>query len=320
MENQVPSSTSKPDAPPAYSPYVPGPPGSALPPATSYPAGLPAVYYSAQQPTTFPLHQPGNSAPIQYQPGRYPEPRNAASVPWMPSPTPMPGCPPGLELLTQLDNIHILQHFQPIERIINFEANNRYDVRNQENQMVYVVSEDTDDYTRNAYKSLRPFVLRVTDALGREVMTMQRPFKCTVCCYCCCPNTRQEMEVQCPPGVTLGFIREQWQLCRALFSIQNEKREAVMSVQGPCCISCNCCSDAPFEVITKEGVSTGSITRKWTGILTASMDADHFEVDFPLSLDVKMKALIFGACFLIDFMYFERSAQSHHQANTHHHH
>ena len=28
-------------------------------------------------------------------------------------------------------------------------------------------------------------------------------------------------------------------------------------------------------------------------------DADHFEIHFPLDLDVTMKAMIFGACFLI---------------------
>lgn len=43
----------------------------------------------------------------------------------------------------------------------------------------------------------------------------------------------------------------------------------------------------------------GSIIRKWNGLLSAMGDADHFEIHFPLDLDVKMKAMIFGACFLI---------------------
>ncbi|XP_034852288.1 phospholipid scramblase 4-like [Mirounga leonina] len=60
--------------------------------------------------------------------------------------------------------------------------------------MVYIVTEDTDDFTRNAYRTLRPFVLRVTDCMGREIMTMQRPFRCTYCCLCC-PSTRQEVVI-----------------------------------------------------------------------------------------------------------------------------
>ena len=73
-----------------------------------------------------------------------------------------------------------------------FETNNKYDIKNNLDQMIYIVTEDTDDFTRNAYRTLRPFVLRVTDFMGREIMTMQRPFKCTCCCFCC-PSTRQEV-------------------------------------------------------------------------------------------------------------------------------
>lgn len=79
--------------------------------------------------------------------------------------------------------------------ITGFETNNTYDIKNNLGQMVYFVTEDTDDYTRNAYRTLRPFVLRVTDCMGREIMTMQRPFRCTCCCFCC-PSTRQEVRGQ----------------------------------------------------------------------------------------------------------------------------
>lgn len=63
--------------------------------------------------------------------------------------------------------------------------------------MVYIVTEDTDDITRNTYRTLRPFVLRVTDCAGREIMTLQRPFRCTCCCFCC-PSARQEVREQSP--------------------------------------------------------------------------------------------------------------------------
>lgn len=264
-------------------------------------------YYSPQQPPTFPLYQPtGSTQPIQYQPGKYPAPNQLTPVMWMPGPTPMLNCPPGLEYLAQLDNIHVLQHFEPLELMTRFETNNRYDIKNNTEQMVYIVTEDTDDFTRNAYRTLRPFVLRVTDCRGREIMTMQRPFRCTCCCFCC-PSARQELEVQCPPGVTVGFVAEHWNLCRAVYSIQNENRKNVMRVRGPCS-TYGCGSDSVFEVKSLDGVSNiGSIIRKWNGLLSAMGDADHFDIRFPLDLDVKMKAMIFGACFLIDFMYFERS-------------
>lgn len=44
----------------------------------------------------------------------------------------------------------------------------------------------------------------------------------------------------------------------------------------------------------------GKISKQWTGLLReAFSDADNFGIQFPLDLDVKMKAVMIGACFLI---------------------
>ncbi|XP_029423382.1 phospholipid scramblase 4 [Nannospalax galili] len=305
IQSQMKSPNAAPDAPPDYNSHlVQGPVGPG--PAVLPPAGLPTGCYVPQQPSSLLYHPTGGIHAIQYQPGKYPVSNQSAPVMWMPGLTPMPSCPPGLEYLAQLDNIHVLQHFEPLELMTNFETNNRYDIKNNVDQMVYMVTEDTDDFTRNAYRNLRPFVLRVTDCLGREIMTMQRPFRCTCCCFCC-SCARQELEVQCPPGITIGFVSEHWNLCRAVYSIQNEKKEKVMGVRGPCA-TYGCGSDSVFEVNSLDGVShIGSIIRKWNGFLSTMGNADHFEIRFPLDLDVKMKAMVFGACFLIDFMYFERA-------------
>ncbi|XP_077016849.1 phospholipid scramblase 4 isoform X2 [Tamandua tetradactyla] len=313
MENQMKSADPTPDNLPVYnSHFVPGPPGPAAPLPAGYAGVLPMGYYIPHQPSTFPLRQPAGSAhPLQYQPGKYPVPnQHPTPVTWMPGPAPMLNCPPGLECLTQLDNVHVLQHFEPVEMCLGFEANNRYDVKNNADEMVYIVNEDTDDLTRNAYRTLRPFVLRMSDRMGREVMTLQRPFRCSCCCFCC-PSTRQELEVQCPPGVTIGSVAEHWNLCRAVYSIQNEKKETMLGVRGPCS-TYGCGSDSVFEVQALDGVTCiGSIIRKWNGLLSAMADADHFDIRFPVDLEVKMKAMILGACFLIDYMYFERSPNQH---------
>lgn len=52
----------------------------------------------------------------------------------------------------------------------------------------------------------------------------------------------------------------------------------------------------------------GKITKQWSGIGREMFtDAQNFGLTFPIDLDVKMKATLLGATFLIDFMYFERS-------------
>lgn len=48
------------------------------------------------------------------------------------------------------------------------------------------------------------------------------------------------------------------------------------------------------------GKSIGRISKQWSGLLKeAFTDADNFGIQFPLDMDVKMKAVLMGACFLI---------------------
>uniref|UniRef100_A0A672K8Q2 Phospholipid scramblase n=1 Tax=Sinocyclocheilus grahami TaxID=75366 RepID=A0A672K8Q2_SINGR len=58
-----------------------------------------------------------------------------------------------------------------------------------------------------------------------------------------------------------------------------------------------------------ESSKVGRISKEWPGLLReAFTDADHLEISFPLDLDVKIKAALFGACFLIvNFMFFEQN-------------
>lgn len=55
------------------------------------------------------------------------------------------------------------------------------------------------------------------------------------------------MEVQAPPGTTVGYIKQDWHPCLPRFSIQGANKETVMKLEGPC-FACNCCGDVNFEV------------------------------------------------------------------------
>ena len=52
-------------------------------------------------------------------------------------------------------------------------------------------------------------------------------------------------------------------------------------------------------------------SKQWSGLLReAFTDSDIFGISFPMDLDVRMKAVLLAACFLIDFMYFEKTQNS----------
>lgn len=56
-----------------------------------------------------------------------------------------------------------------------------------------------------------------------------------------------KLEVQSPPGTTVGYVVQNWHPCLPKFTIQDEKKNDVLKIAGPC-IVCRCCEDVNFEV------------------------------------------------------------------------
>lgn len=59
---------------------------------------------------------------------------------WMPAPM-IPNCPPGLEYLTQINQLLVHQKVELLEAFIGFETKNKYHVKNSMGQKVYTASE-----------------------------------------------------------------------------------------------------------------------------------------------------------------------------------
>ncbi|XP_070409464.1 phospholipid scramblase 1 isoform X2 [Nothobranchius furzeri] len=170
-------------------------------------------------------------------------------------------------------------------------------------QNVFYAVEENDCLSRQCCGPLRSFTIHVLDNFGQEMITITRPLKCMSCFFPCC---LQELEVQAPPGNTVGYVRQQWHPLSPKFIVENENNEPVLKINGPFC-GWSCLPDVDFEILTMDEVSKiGKISKQWTGLLReAFTDSDNFGIQFPMDLDVRMKAVMIGACFLIDFMFFE---------------
>ncbi|XP_028290306.1 phospholipid scramblase 2 [Gouania willdenowi] len=215
----------------------------------------------------------------------------------------IPGCPPGLEYLTQVDQLLIKQKVELIEALVGFESNNKYEVRNSLGQNVFYAVEENDCLSRQCCGPMRPFTIHVLDNCGQEIITITRPLKCMSCFFPCC---LQELEVQAPPGNTVGYLTQQWHPLSPKFIVSNENKEQVLKINGPFC-GWSCLPDVDFEILTMDEVNKiGKISKQWSGLLREVFtDTDNFGIQFPMDLDVRMKAVMIGACFLIDFMFFE---------------
>lgn len=226
----------------------------------------------------------------------------------MPPPVRPPGCPPGLEYLVQLDQLQVQQQVDVLEVLSGWETENNYLVKNSSGQQVFVAKEVSNVFGRQVHGPSRPFTINVYDNMGQLIVKVVRPLRCTLCCFPCC---LQELEVQSPPGNAIGYLKQNWHPFLPKFTVLNERKEPQLKIKGPLC-NCSCMSDIVFQVMSLDEASkVGQISKQWGGFVQEyTTNADNFGISFQPDLDAKVKAVLMGACFLIDFMFFEQKPQN----------
>ncbi|XP_072036588.1 phospholipid scramblase 1-like [Amphiura filiformis] len=229
---------------------------------------------------------------------------------WMPAPQGGNNCPPGLEYLTQIDQLLVHQQVELFEVFTDWETANRYEIKNSLGQQVYFAHEESDTCQRQCCGPARGFSMHVTDNSNREVMRITREFKCCAgTCGWFAGCQPMEVAIEAPVGVVVGYVRQAVSSWAPKFTILDANRCELLKIEGPCCICQGiCCTgDQDFEVKNLEETSTvGKVSKQWSGLMKEMFTtADNFGVTFPMDLDVKVKATMLGAVFLIDFMYFE---------------
>ncbi|XP_070561411.1 phospholipid scramblase 2-like [Ptychodera flava] len=293
--------------------YGPPPQGYAGQPQQGYgqpPQGYGQPPYGQGPPQQYGQPYRGQPAMMQ-QPGA-PGGGQPPAAQWMPMPQVPAGCPPGLEYLTQIDQILVHQQMELFEVFTSWETQNRYQVKNSMGQQIYFAHEESDACHRQCCGANRGFTMHITDNMQQEVIRVNREFKCCAGCPCCaCSDCcAMEVSVEAPVGTVIGYVRQTCSAWPPHFDILDEDRKEIFRVRGPCCICQGiCCTwDQEFVVHSEDmNHEIGKISKQWSGLMREMYtSADNFSVNFPMDLDVKVKATMLGAVFLIDFMYFEQ--------------
>jgi len=278
------------------------------------PGGQPGYAPVAQQP------QPGYGVPMeqytnnQGQPMQVGAPVQAEDGMWMgqvaENLVPV-DCPPGLEYLALIDQLIIKQRVEMLEAVAGvmgagLETANKYRIKNSLGQNVFKAKEDTDCCMRIICGPIRPFDMIIKDNADREVLHLNRPYRCQSCCFPCCLQT---LEISAPPGQTIGYVNQLWTCIKPKFEVTDGDGNRALVIVGPWC-TYSCAGDVEFKIMTPdETCEVGRISKKWSGLLKeAFTDTDNFGITFPMDLDVRAKATLIGAAFLIDYMFFEKKA------------
>ena len=80
----------------------------------------------------------------------------------------------------------------------------------------------------------------------------------------------------------------------------NESEEVVYTIYTPCILTTLCCTEAVFAE------EVDSITKQFSNVVKEALtDSDKFKVTFPEGADPKMKAVMFAAVILFDYLFYE---------------
>jgi len=195
-----------------------------------------------------------------------------------------------VEQLSSLSELVVRQRKEWGEILSGFETRNKYQVSDAFGNNLYVaVEEPGSTMIRWFLKALRPFTITVFTENHQVVLQVIRPFRFYF----------HRADIFDSAGRTLGAIERQFSLLNRIYSIRGPYGKEEFQLFGPLM--------HPWTFsIQKEGISYGTITKKWTGFLKEGFtDADNFGITFPVEWDVQRKAVFLGILFLIDFVHFE---------------
>ncbi|XP_033096331.1 phospholipid scramblase 1-like [Anneissia japonica] len=224
------------------------------------------------------------------------------------------GIPRGLEYLAQIDQVLIHQAVELVEVFSGWESKNRYEIKNTLGQQIYFAMEESSCLMRQCCKQGRGFTMHITDNNGQEVLRGIHPFRCCQGCCCCADNDYCAMDIiiEAPVGNKIAFFRQRKFYCSPRLELLDAHDRPVFDIQAPCCCRmiqcpCGCTDDVEINILdSKSKERVGVISKQWAGVAKECFTkADNFSIQFPMDLDVKMKAALIAGFFLMEMMLFE---------------
>lgn len=217
--------------------------------------------------------------------------------------------PVNLDIFENLGQLLIKQELEVAEILTTYETVNKYQVLDDLSRPVFAAREKSACLQRQLCGGSRSFEIDVTSmGIGSEtkILKFKRPFAFNSICLPCCRNQMTIIHPQ--SNSILGTIFQRWS-CIPSFKIYNHQNDHALDIDGQFELLMSlCCNDVDFLIKDKNGVQVGLLQKKWMGFCQEiGTDADNFKIVFPVGMDVKLKAVLLGAVFLVDFMYFENT-------------
>ena len=241
---------------------------------------------------------------------------------------PVLNCPPwfakslptGLDLLDYTKQIYVKERLNLLDNTC-LALTREFDLFSIDTgQRIFYATENSGCLQKSFLRSVRPFTLEVSlsGSEGGAVFTAKRRFKCCVwmCmlrCFCwkyCSKYCRDSIEVYGHAGEYFGKVVQRGSCIRPCYSVASSDGSTHFNIIGPCCVfecyGCKGYKRANFHLYdVKNEQRVGVLFKEHSGILKDAYPvANAFVVEFPESIDVKMKVVLLAAVFLLNTTHF----------------
>jgi len=205
-----------------------------------------------------------------------------------------------------------------LQNCLGCEAVTEYNVATKEepNNNRFYALEESSFCCRLCFNGLHEFKMTLSEGAvkgGKPIATYHRPFACPLGSFkCCC---YQSIEVaNGETNVPLGTVKETCYSCVPEFDVRNETGVITHFIHMPICFGCcpNICAEGccriPFYIYTPTDREkhVGKIVKIWGSFTTELFGMHQFECDFPPNSTPDQKAVLSGATFLLNELYFKR--------------
>lgn len=233
------------------------------------------------------------------------------------------------DVLSRIGSVKIKQKIQWAQVLVGFDMPNKYLVSDEATGTdLFVAAERTGGMMgvlgRQVFEGgQRPFNLDIAMLTGPGAapipfIRLERPFKCTCCCF-----NRPVMHIyNALTNRLIGTTEEPFSFCHFRLFMRDDSNRDVLSINHHCCDcsilcwGCPCgCQEIDFEVLDN-GAVVGHIRRQFNtaqaiGMVTGiNADSDQFAVDFKEVQHPEWKAALIAMAIFVDYCYFTKGGQS----------
>mmetsp|Transcript_14796 Transcript_14796/g.26260 ORF Transcript_14796/g.26260 Transcript_14796/m.26260 type:complete len:360 (-) Transcript_14796:68-1147(-) len=231
-------------------------------------------------------------------------------------------------ILSQMQGVVIKQQVQWAQVLVGFDMPNKFLVSDPVGgHDLFVAAERNNGALGMVGRQVfgggfRPFTLDIALLLGPEApplpfIRLERPFKCTCCCF-----QRPQMHIyNALTNRLIGSTHEPFSCCHLRLGLRDESENDVLTVNHHCCDcsilcwGCPCgCQETNFEVRDGENV-VGNIRRQFNtaqliGMVTGvNADSDQFAVDFQDVQNPEWKAALIAMAIFLEYCYFTKGGE-----------